>query len=312
MGANARHLALALAELQRERGGAAEGVRPGDAEELRDLGTTSTLCTQDQFLTPEYDYWCRRLGERPVWHRKQWEYYFICQALWERRMLRPGRAGCGFGVGREPLPALFAALDCTIVATDAPAGPGIEEHWERTGQHAASLADVHAPAVASDERIRANVTFRPVDMRRIPGDLVGFDFVWSTCALEHLGSIEQAIEFVVRACGCLGPGGVAVHTTEFNVSSDDDTLDAGPIVLFRRRDVAEMERRVAATGCRVAPVQLRPGGGLLDEFVALPPYEFTYADAPLLRLVVDRYVTTSLGVIVQKGEEAGPAAGARR
>jgi len=303
MDANARRLALALVELERDRAQAGSAPRRVTAPgELRDLHTTSSVCTQAQFMTPEYVYWCGRLGERPVWHRKQWEYYFICQALWERGMLRPGRAGCGFGVGREPLPALFAALDCTVVATDAPASAAIEAHWRQTGQHATSLADLSAPGVAPDERVRANVTFRTVDMRRIPADLAGFDFVWSTCALEHLGSIERGIEFVERACRCLAPGGVAVHTTEFNVASDDATLDAGPIVLFRRRDLAEMERRVAAAGCRLAPLSLEPGHGLLDGLVALPPFEGGYADAPVLRLEVDRHVTTSLGLIVEKGE----------
>ena len=33
------------------------------------------------------------------------------------------------------------------------------------------------------------VTFRPVDMTAIPDDLAGFDFCWSSCALEHLGSL---------------------------------------------------------------------------------------------------------------------------
>ena len=59
----------------------------------------------------------------PRWHRKLWEYVMICQALWERGMLRAGRRGCGFGVGQEPLPALFASLGCEVLAADAPAEP---------------------------------------------------------------------------------------------------------------------------------------------------------------------------------------------
>ena len=301
MRANAQRLALTLAELERERRVAGQAV--GEArsfQELRNLGTVSALCTQDQFMTPEYTYWCRQIKEEPVWHRKQWEYYFICQALWERGMVRPGRSGCGFGVGREPLPSLFAALGCTVLATDAPSSATIERHWSRTGQYAASRGDLNVRALAPDDVFRANVEFRAVDMNRIPTDLGLFDFVWSTCALEHLGNIEKSIDFVVNACRCLKPGGVAVHTTEFNVSSADRTLDSGPIVLFRRKDLAEMERRLASTGCRLPPVSFEEGRGLLDSFVAVPPYRSTDLDLPMLRLVIGPYVSTSLALIIEK------------
>ena len=47
---------------------------------------------------------------------------------------------------------------------------------------------------------------------------------------------------------CLRPGGVAVHTTEYNVSSNEDTLETGGTVLFRRRDVDDLERRLRDAG----------------------------------------------------------------
>ena len=53
-------------------------------------------------------------------HRKMWEWLFIAEALRERGMLAAGRSGLGFGVGQEPLVALFAAAGCDVVATDQP------------------------------------------------------------------------------------------------------------------------------------------------------------------------------------------------
>jgi len=79
----------------------------------------SQLCTHDSLTSPELRAWSDRL--RPMWnpegtdprpimlHRKMWEWLFICESLAERGMLRPGRRGLGFGVGREPLVALFAS-----------------------------------------------------------------------------------------------------------------------------------------------------------------------------------------------------------
>ncbi len=53
-------------------------------------------------------------------HRKMWEWLFIAEALRERGMLAAGRRGLGFGVGQDPLVALFAAEGCDVVATDQP------------------------------------------------------------------------------------------------------------------------------------------------------------------------------------------------
>jgi hypothetical protein len=64
-----------------------------------------------------------------------------------------------------------------------------------------------------------------------------YDFLWSSCALEHLGSLDAGLDFVVNAMDLLKPGGTAIHTTEFNLSSDDETLTSGPCVIYRRRDI---------------------------------------------------------------------------
>ena len=37
--------------------------------------------------------------------------------------------------------------------------------------------------------------------------------------------------------GFAGPGGVGVHTTEYNLSSNERTVEQGPTVLYRRRDL---------------------------------------------------------------------------
>ena len=300
---NVRNLALAVVALEQERhAGAAPAREIASAEQIPNLNLRSTLCRQKEFMTPEYLYWCRQIKESPVWHRKQWEYCFIAQALWERGLLKKGRRGCGFGVGREPLPALFASLGCTILATDAPLDGAIEGQWGKTGQYAGSLEALNGRGIASQETFFSNVTYRPVDMNKMPADLKEFDFVWSACAMEHLGDIEKGIRFLLDSCRCLKPGGVGVHTTEFNLSSDEKTIGAGPVALFRRKDIEDIGARLREAGCSLLPVDFDPGGRLLDKFVALPPYEFSSSDAPHLRIVVGDYVATSLGLIVHKAD----------
>jgi hypothetical protein len=63
----------------------------------------SCPCTQAQLQSEALQQWIPRLRESPSLHRKLWEWCYICQALSERDMLRPGRRGLGFAVGREPL-----------------------------------------------------------------------------------------------------------------------------------------------------------------------------------------------------------------
>ena len=142
----------------------------------------SCPCTQAQLESEALQKWVPRLKEAPALHRKLWEFCYICQALDERDMLRPGRRGLGFAVGREPLGALFASLGCEIVATDLDEEQGRKQGWTMYQQHAASLETVNERGICPPELFRQRTSFRAVDMRAIPSDLRDFDFVWSSCS----------------------------------------------------------------------------------------------------------------------------------
>ena len=53
---------------------------------------------------------------------------------------------------------------------------------------------------------------------------------------EHIGDLEAGLSFVLASTALLRPGGFAIHTTEFNVSSDEATLSDGGNVIYRRQD----------------------------------------------------------------------------
>ena len=78
----------------------------------------SQICTQAQFDSPAYHFWCRKIRETPRIHRKQWEFCYILQALAMAGVLAPSCRGVGYGVGQEPLPAVFADYGCEVLATD--------------------------------------------------------------------------------------------------------------------------------------------------------------------------------------------------
>ncbi len=260
-----------------------------------DAPLKSNLCTQAQLESPTFRRWSERLGVRFGLHRKLWEHCFLAQALEERGRLAPGRRGLGFGVGREPLAALFASRGCAIVATDMGVDSAKEAGWLDTNEHAASLAALNDAGLCEPGAFQRLVTFRVADMNAIPADLRGFDFTWSACSFEHVGSIELGEQFLVNQMDCLKPGGVAVHTTEFNVRSDDETLADGPTVLFRRRDIERMARRLTDLGHEIV-LDLNPGDGLADGTIDAPPYTHN----PHLKIQLAGFVTTSIGLIVRK------------
>jgi SAM-dependent methyltransferase len=272
------------------------GSPPGSpAPSVVPLG--SGLCRQSDFSLDLYRYWVGKLAQPPRFHRKQWEFVFLAQALWERGCLAPGMRGVGFGVGREPLAALFASFGCTVVATDLEPARARDAGWVASHQNAASLADLGFPEICPPEAFRERVSFQNADMNAIPAHLRDFDFCWSSCAFEHLGSLEHGLRFVHRALDTLKPGGVAVHTTEYNLSSDDRTLESAHLCAVRRRDILALVESLEKEGHQVAPLDLSPGDGLVDRYVDLPPFS---RPEPHLKLYLKRFACTSLGLIIRR------------
>lgn len=261
----------------------------------------SCACTQRQLQSPDFQKWLVRMNEsQSHLHRKLWEWCYIAQALDERGMFRvPGSRGLGFAVGQEPLTSLFASYGCEVLATDLDESGARQGGWVETRQHASNLNVLNQKGLCPADRFQERVEFRHVDMRKLPSDLRGFDFLWSSCSIEHLGSTGAGIRFMLEMSRCLRPGGVAVHTTEYNVSSNRDTLFRGRDVLFRKRDLETMKSLLESLGHQVTPFDFSTGHEPADLQVDEPPY----THQPHLKLRYGPYVTTSLGIIVTAGQQ---------
>ncbi len=266
--------------------------------------------TQADLESPWAAYWCAQLKIPVVFHRKIWEFAYVLQALSERGALYPGMRGLGFGCGHEPLPSYFASRRLKVTVTDLAPDAAAAAGWIATGQHASRPGDAYMPHLVDRETFDANVSAQFVDMNRIPDSLSGYDFCWSICALEHLGSIEQGLAFVENAMATLREGGVAVHTTEFNFLNDEKTIDNWPTVLFQRRHFEDLARRLQGRGHTIAPLSFDVGNQVLDRFIDIPPYLNDWPeglrrqwgdDAPHLKLLVDGYASTCFGLVVHKG-----------
>jgi SAM-dependent methyltransferase len=257
-----------------------------------------STCCADDFLHPRFVKICQQLHHPFRWHRKLWEWVFIVHHLFETGLVKPGSRGLVFGVGKERLPALFAGLGANIVATDAPIDIGVTDGWIETGQHVSGLGQIRYTDVVDGALFDRNVSFQTCDMRNIDPELNGFDFNWSSCCFEHLGSLGAGMEFVINAVeNTLREGGVAVHTTEYNLSSNDHTIDEGETVIYRRRDIDELVSRLRDRGHLVKAIVIAPNSHYFDFHVDTPPF----TDLFHLKLQLWEYVSTSIGIVVQRG-----------
>jgi hypothetical protein len=135
-------------------------------------------------------------------------------------------------------------------------------------------------------------------MNAIDEDLDNFDFTWSSCCFEHLGSLAAGMQFVVNSVEkTLRVGGIACHTTEFNVSSNTETVESGGTVIYRKRDIEELISCLRDRGHHVEPLVIGESNHYLDNHIDVPPY----AKEPHLKLRLAGHVTTSIGLVIRRG-----------
>ncbi|MGN8118836.1 hypothetical protein [Labrys sp. 22185] len=264
----------------------------------RSIGLTSALCHQRHFLLDQYRFWVKALKDKPRFLRKQWEYVYIAQVLYERGMLSPGKRGLGFGVGQEPLPSLFASFGAEVVATDQSLQSALDAGWVSTHQHIVDTSVLNERGICTDKMMRELVSFSEVDMNAIDSKFFGqFDFCWSSCSLEHLGSLQHGLDFIENSLLTLKPGGVAVHTTEFNLTSNDATVESASISIYRKRDISSLVERLIMRGFKTSHVDFDvENAGYAEQVVDLPPYG---RGEPHIRLRLGDFDATSICLVVE-------------
>lgn len=275
-------------------------------------GLASKATTQADIESQWFAYWCRELRCAPLYHRKLWEFAFLLQGLFDSQKLVAGARGLGFGCGEEPLASYFASKDMFPTVTDLHPAAVIGKGWAETGQHASAKDRAFYPDMVDRETFERRVSHEYVDMNAIPHHLDGqFDFCWSVCAMEHLGSIELGLTFVENSLRVLKPGGVAIHTTEFNYLDERRTIDNWPTVLFQKRHFDMLLERVERVGGRMKTPDYDTGNGVLDRFVDLPPYAIgegllkqqNFGDinqSAHLKMSIDGFPSTCFGIILEK------------
>lgn len=288
----------------------AECLPPPKMQSPQQVGLSSKASTQVDLESDWAAYWLAQLKIPRIFHRKLWELAFVLQALWERGAIGAGRRGLGFGCGHEPIPSYLASQDVSLTVTDIEPEAAQSKGWIASDQHGTTIESLHMGHLVERDVFVRQVTHRYVDMNAIPADLRGFDFCWSICALEHLGSIANGLEFISNSLATLRAGGVAVHTTEFNFLDDEKTIDNWPTVLFQRQHFERVANELRQQGHEVAELDFRVGDKVMDKFIDIPPFAHDLPKAVAsewapsaahLKISIDGFASTCFGLIITKG-----------
>ena len=254
-----------------------------------------STCSAADFLHPQFNQLCREF-DYPALISPEALGMGVCHPSPEAgRRIEGRQPRHRFWCRPRAIASALCKYGAQIVATDASEELGKSVGWVKSDEHSSGVSQLLYPNVVDDDIVRSNIIHRECDMNQIDVDLVDFDFTWSCCCFEHLGSLEAGIEFVINSVEkTLKIGGVACHTTEFNLSSNDDTLREGATVLYRKRDMLELVDRLRERGHGVEAFSVAPDSHYLDGYVdtrAIPTSSW------LLR----GYTTTSVGIVVKRG-----------
>jgi len=235
-------------------------------------------------------------------HKKYWEWAVVFKILMDNYCIKDGSKGLGFGVGTEPLPALFAKYGCDVLATDAPPENEVSRLWDEGDQYMSSKEVLNDKGICEEELFLTNVDCRYVDMNAIPEDLHDtFDFTWSAGSFEHIGGLDKSIEFFRNQMKCLKPGGIGVHVTEYNISSDDETINAPNMVFFRNKDIQRMAECIERDGHYMEPVNFNRGDEPDDFEESKPPFKLGF-NTPAITINLFGHLTTSIVLVVKRGK----------
>ncbi len=258
----------------------------------------SQLVTASQLYEETGQYWCEILkkgGVSPqgvVMDRKVWEYCFILQAISNYAGNLQGKKGIAFGCGFEIMPSYFASRGSKILVTDL---IDQKHDWQ-----ASCSNQLHFKSIINKNKFEERVSFKNVNMNRIPSDIRDFDYCWSCGSLEHIGSHKNGIKFLENSLETLKPGGISVHTTEFTLTSDVIHYDQPDLSFYCKDDIEKLATNLISKGHKIV-LNFQRGETPADSHVDTPDSSGGFHYGRTLLAHMNTHVITSIGLIIQKG-----------
>jgi hypothetical protein len=234
----------------------------------------SNLCNYEDFLTKDYEEFCNLIGEQKKIHRKQWEFYVIYKKLLEYLGDFNYKKGLGFAVGQEVIVPLFLNLNADITATDLNTNDSDALAWINSNEHISNGFDKYVDSGYIKKDILNKCNFDFINMNNIPSKYLmnEYNFIWSSCALEHLGSLQNGLNYIINSLKCLKKGGIAVHTTEYNFKSNDNTLQTSGCVSYRKKDIEWLICEIEKLGYYIEPINFNRNDNIVNNYIDPFPY----------------------------------------
>lgn len=272
----------------------------------------SKVSTQSDIESDWSRYWVNELKQTFKYHRKQWEQSFILQVLFEHGMMQNGKKGIGLGCGKEPLPSYLASQGCHITAGDKPSCNELNQiGWKKHNQYTQSIDDLFHKNIIDYDTFKKCVSLLYVDMNNLPSTIYDtYDFCWSVCVIEHIGSVENGLNFLKNSLKLLKQGGISIHTTEFNYLGIPQRIDNWGSVIFNRKDFEILSKEIKEYGGEILGLDFSYGDGILDKYIDLPPFfhqtieginiKYPEYEVPHIKLNIDGFPATCFGIIIKK------------
>lgn len=220
------------------------------------------VATAEQLREPVAGGWMARLRPKGTSGPEHWRKVYTLQALRRYGMLEQGAVGLGFESTPSGMPAALAAMGTKVLAA-FPARPGTAPKL------AALKRDLGDRAPCSKTVFEENVSTRIVSWRRLPADLVNFDFLWSARANEILYSVAAAAAFVEETMACLRPGGLAVHTFGYDLAPSGRKIPSTERVMLQQGDIERIALLLVSRGHEVAQFKIDASDPILTPGVAV-------------------------------------------
>jgi hypothetical protein len=214
------------------------------------------VATGDQLREAAAGVWMARLRPKGTSGPEHWRKVYTLQALRRYGMLEEGALGLGFERSASGIPAALAAMGTKVVAA-FPIRSGTQP------KPAALKRDLADRAPCSAAAFEANVSARVASWRRIPADLVNFDFLWSARANEILFSVAATAKFVEQAMACLRPGGLAVHTFSYDLTPSGRKTPSTERILLQQGDIERIALLLVSRGHEVAQFKIAASDAIL-------------------------------------------------
>ena len=193
--------------------------------------------------------WMARLRPKGNSGPEHWRKVYTLEALRRYGMLQEGAVGLGFEPSPSGVPAALAAMRTKVVAA-FPSRPGHPLDADTLKRDLANRAP------CDKALFDQNVSVGIASWRRIPEDLVNFDFLWSARANERLYSVAAATRFVEDAMLCLRPGGLAVHVMSYDLSPGGRSVPTTDRILLQQGDIERIALLLVSRGHQVAQFKI--------------------------------------------------------